>query len=230
MTTSSYAERANLSRLHQVHPDWSHQQLATSLGRSREWVKKWRKRLREEGAAGLPLAQVLQGHSRARKHPPAQTPAHIVERILRIRDEPPQGLRRVPGPEAIAYYLGQQAEQETEPLPVASCRTISRILKAQGGIAQRLPRVTQPVERPVPLSSWQLDAERHQHGACRSLRQAATRRRNAQCPGCRDLHSAGGARAGRFHRPDRLRVACSGAADPWQAQASHLGSRPALGG
>lgn len=157
MTTSYYAERANLSRLHQLHPDWSHQQLATALGRSREWVKKWRKRLREEGAAGLPLTQVLQGHSRARKHPPAQTPALIVERILSIRDEPPQGLRRVPGPEAIAYYLGQQAEQETEPLPVPSCRTIYRILKAQGRIAQRLPRVTQPVERPAPLSSWQLD-------------------------------------------------------------------------
>src|SRR5207302_9714090 len=97
MTTSYYAERANLSRLHQLHPDWFHQQLATALGRSREWVKQWRKRLREEVALGLPLAQVLQGHSRARKHPPAQTPALIVERIRSLRDEPPQGLRRVPG-------------------------------------------------------------------------------------------------------------------------------------
>jgi Homeodomain-like domain len=69
MTTSYYAERANLYRLEQVHPQWSHQQLAATLGRSREWVKKWRKRFREEVAADIPLERVLQGHSRSRKHP-----------------------------------------------------------------------------------------------------------------------------------------------------------------
>lgn len=157
MTTSYYAERANLYRLQQVHPQWSHQQLAATLGRSREWVKKWRKRFREEVAASLPLEQVLQGHGRARLHRPPTTPAPVVERILSIRDAPPQGLRRVPGPEAIAYYLHREAEQEAEPLPVPSCRTIYRILKAHQRIAQRQPRVTQPVERPAPLSSWQLD-------------------------------------------------------------------------
>ena len=157
MTTSYYAARANLYRLQQLHPQWSHQQLADSLGRSREWVKKWRKRFREEVTADLPLEQVLQGHARARLHPPPTTPTPVVERILSIRDAPPQGLRRVPGPEAIAYYLGQEAEQEPEPLPVPSCRTISRILKAHQRIAQRQPRVRQPLERPAPLSSWQLD-------------------------------------------------------------------------
>jgi len=105
MTTSYYAARANLYRLQQLHPQWSHQQLADSLGRSREWVKKWRKRFREEVTADLPLEQVLQGHARARLHPPPTTPTPVVERILSIRDAPPQGLRRVPGPEAIAYSL-----------------------------------------------------------------------------------------------------------------------------
>ncbi len=157
MTTSYYADRANLSRLQHVHPDWSYQQLATALGRSREWVKKWRKRLREEGTAGIPLEQVLQGHSRARLHPPPKTSAPVVERILSIRDAPPQGLRRVAGPKAIAYYLRREAEQDAEPLPVPSCRTIYRILKAHQRIAQRQPRLTQPVERPAPLLSWQLD-------------------------------------------------------------------------
>ncbi len=157
MTTSYYAERANLSRLQHLHPQWSHQQLADSLGRSREWVKKWRKRLREEVAADIPLEQVLQGHSRARKHAPGKTPIPVVQAILRIRDAPPEGLRRVPGPQAIAYYLGREAEQEPEPLPVPSCRTIYRILKAHQRIAQRQPRVRQPLERPAPLSSWQLD-------------------------------------------------------------------------
>ncbi len=157
MTTSYYADRANLSRLQQLHPDWSHQQLATALGRSREWVKKWRNRLREELAAGVPLEQVLQGHSRARIHPPARTPALVVERILGIRDAPPHGLRRIAGPKAIAYYLRREAEQTSPPLPVPSCRTIYRILKAQGRIAQRQPRLTQDLPRPAPLLSWQLD-------------------------------------------------------------------------
>lgn len=157
MTTAYSAERANLYRLHQRHPHWSHQHLADTLGRSREWVKKWRKRLREELAAALPLAEVLQGHSRARLQRPPRTPVPVVERILSIRDGPPHGLRRVAGPKAIAYSLRQEAEQEPEPLPVPSCRTIYRLLKAQGRIAQRRTRLTQPVERPAPLSSWQLD-------------------------------------------------------------------------
>ncbi len=63
MTTSYYADRANLSCLQQLHPDWSHQQLADALERSRDWAKKWRKRLREEVAAGKPSEEVLQGHS-----------------------------------------------------------------------------------------------------------------------------------------------------------------------
>ncbi len=55
MTPSYYVERTNLSLLQQMHPQWSHQQLAATLGRSREWVKKGRKRLREEVAFGLSL-------------------------------------------------------------------------------------------------------------------------------------------------------------------------------
>ena len=103
MTTSYYADRVNLFHVQQLHPNWTHQQLADALGRSREWAKKWRKRLREEVAAGKPLQEVLQGHSRARKHPPQATDALVEERILAIRDEPPEGLRRTPGPEAILY-------------------------------------------------------------------------------------------------------------------------------
>jgi hypothetical protein len=230
MTTSYYAERANLSRLQHLHPQWSHQQLADSLGRSREWVKKWRKRFREEVAADIPLEQVLQGHSRARKHPPVKIPIPVVQAILRIRDAPPEGLRRVPGPEAIAYYLGREAEQEPEPLPVPSCRTIYRILKTHQRIAQRQPRVRQPLERPAPLSSWELDAERRQHRACRSIRQAATCGRNAQCARCRYFHSAGCTGAGGFHRRDRLSGRRPDATDAWHAPAADLGSRYALGG
>lgn len=39
MTTSSYADRVNLFHVQQLHPNWTHQQLADALGRSRQWEK-----------------------------------------------------------------------------------------------------------------------------------------------------------------------------------------------
>jgi hypothetical protein len=51
------------------------------------------------------LEVVVQGHSRARKTPPAKTSLVVTQEILAIRDQPPEGLRRVPGPKAIHYYL-----------------------------------------------------------------------------------------------------------------------------
>jgi hypothetical protein len=104
MQIAYYAARANLYYLWQQHPDWSHAQFAAALGRSKSWVDKWLKRLREELAAGERLEHVLQGHSRARKTPPEATHPLVIETILSIRDEPREGLRRVAGPEAIHYY------------------------------------------------------------------------------------------------------------------------------
>ena len=157
MPISYYAARANLSSLCQQHPDWSQSQFALALGCSQSWVEKWLKRLREELAAGQPLEHVLQGHSRARKTPPATTPSLVVEQILAIRDQPPEGLRRVPGPEAIHYYLERDPLLQFFQLPVPSCKTIYRILKAHDRIAERGKPLHQPRERPAPMTCWQLD-------------------------------------------------------------------------
>ena len=158
MTTSYYADRANVSRLFHLHPDWTQPQLAQATGRSVGWVKKWLKRFREEEAQGLALYEILQGHSRARKHPPASTPPQVVERILALRDQPPEGLRRIPGPKALLYYLPRDPELRASQLPLPrSSRTIYRLLKAAGRIPTRRPRVHEPMERPAPLSHWQLD-------------------------------------------------------------------------
>ncbi len=97
MPISYYAARANLYSLHQQHPHWSHAELAATLGCSESWVEKWLKRIPRELAAGFPLEQVLQGHSRARKTPVSKTHPLVVQQILSIRDQPPEGLRRVPG-------------------------------------------------------------------------------------------------------------------------------------
>ena len=72
MILSYYAARANVYHLWQQHPEWEHATLAAALGSSKGWVKKWLKRFREEQAAGVPLADILPGHSRARKHPPSR--------------------------------------------------------------------------------------------------------------------------------------------------------------
>jgi hypothetical protein len=127
MTISYYAARANLYYLWQHHPEWSHPQFAAALGYSKDWVKKWLKRFREELAEAIPLEEILQGHSRARKHPPPKTDPLVVTEILSIRDQPPEGLRRVPGPEAIYYYLQRSSLLQLFQLPIPSPKTIYRL-------------------------------------------------------------------------------------------------------
>jgi hypothetical protein len=159
MPLSSYAARANLSYLHQQHPNWSHAELATALGCSQSWVEKWLTRISSELAAGLPLEQVLQGHSRARKTPVSKTHPLVVQEILSIRDQPPEGLRRVPGKVPIHYDLERDPVLQFFQLPVPSCKTIYRILKAHDRILPRGQPVHRPQERPAPMSCWQIDCK-----------------------------------------------------------------------
>jgi transposase len=88
-------DRCTLRAVWLEHPEWSKRELAQAVGRSKSWVKKWLKRIR-----GSPLEdrEVLNGYSRARKRPPAPVAPEVVERILEIRDHPPQKLGRTPGP------------------------------------------------------------------------------------------------------------------------------------
>jgi transposase InsO family protein len=148
-----YAARGNLRRLVRLHPQWRHQPYAQAVGMSRGWVKKWKKRLQE---AEPEDEQVLHSRSRARIHPPERIRQVVVDRIIQMRDEPPEGLRRTPGPKALLYYLPRDEQLEGERLPRSS-RTVYRILQQAGRIAHRLPHVQEPQERPTPMSHWQLD-------------------------------------------------------------------------
>jgi hypothetical protein len=67
-------------------------------------VSKWFRRLRQADPADV-LA--LHSRSRARHTPPVSIASQptVVQRILEIRVAPPGNLQRVPGPEAILYYL-----------------------------------------------------------------------------------------------------------------------------
>jgi transposase InsO family protein len=148
-----YAVRANLRRLMDLHPQWTQPQYAQAVGMSVGWVKKWKKRLQE---AEPEDEQVLHSRSRARIHPPERISEVVVERIIQMRDEPPEGLRRTPGPKAILYYLPRDEQLEGERLPRSS-RTVYRILQQAGCIVHRQPQLHEPQERPAPLSQWQLD-------------------------------------------------------------------------
>jgi hypothetical protein len=148
-----YAARANLRRMLGLQPHWTQQQYAEAVGMSAGWVKKWKKRLREAEPSD---EQVLHARSRVRKQPPERISELVRERIVQLRDEPPEGLRRTPGPRALLYYLPREESLAGERLPRSS-RTVYRILREAGRIARRLPHVSEPQERPAPLSHWELD-------------------------------------------------------------------------
>ena len=150
-----YAARANLRRLLSQQPAWTRKQYAQAVGMSKGWVKKWVKRLRE---APPEDEAVLHSQSRARTHPPERISEVVVDRILQMRDQPPEGLGRTPGPKALLYYLPRDARLAAsgERLPRSS-RTIYRFLREAGRIRRRLPHLQEPTERPAPMSQWQLD-------------------------------------------------------------------------
>jgi hypothetical protein len=148
-------DRARLRCALREHPGWSGARLAQELGRSRSWVKKWRRRL---AAAPPDDEAVLRSRSRARTRPPPTMARLAVERVLAIRDDPPAGLRRVPGPRAILYVPQQDAElQAAGVAPPRSTATVWRVLAEHGRIARRPPIAHEPLERPPPLTSRQLD-------------------------------------------------------------------------
>ncbi len=95
-----YAARANLRRLLRSHPNWTRPHLAQATGMSISWIDTWKKRLLR---APLDDEQVLQGLSRAPHHPQPRLDQQVVDRVLEIRDDPPENLGRTPGPKAILY-------------------------------------------------------------------------------------------------------------------------------
>ena len=97
------ADRANLHKLRIEFPKLTKSELALRLNRSISWIKKWLRRFREAPDPDDP--RLIYGLPRGPKTPPPPPNPLIVQRILDIRDHPPQNLRRVPGPKTIAYYL-----------------------------------------------------------------------------------------------------------------------------
>lgn len=112
-------------------------EILRELGRSREWLAKWRRRFEEVGAAGL------RERSRAHRAHPRSTPARIVRAVLAARDRLTRrrGRQRFAGSgaDAVAWELELDG---VRPLPAR--RTIERILQ-RAGRTRRAPAV--PHER-----------------------------------------------------------------------------------
>jgi hypothetical protein len=108
------ADRALLRRLLDEHPEWTQPQLAAAVGRSLGFVKKWIPRFRQAPAGDQ---SVLFGLPCRRKTPYPQTDPLVEERILAIRDEPPENLKRIPGPKAIQYDLARDPALQGRAVP-----------------------------------------------------------------------------------------------------------------
>ena len=148
-------DRSRLWQMQQEQPDWNHAQFAQALGRSVSWVKKWRSRFKTVDPAD---ETKFKSHSRRPKRAGSWIKPAVVKRILAIRDNPPEGLNRTPGPVAIKYYLHKQ---ETEAplgcyLPTSSS-TIWAILDNHQRIIR--PKPVEPEETVLaePLQAWQID-------------------------------------------------------------------------
>jgi hypothetical protein len=155
MEANWIAERSMLRHLLTLHPTWSSTEVARCLGRSASWVKKWRRRFNQTAPDDQ---QVLRSRSRARRTPPPSTPPEVVQRILDLRDQPPENLHRVPGPRALLYYL----PRHTAGLPPGvrlprSTRTIWKILRQHDRIPVDRRRPSKPLEQPEPLQEIQID-------------------------------------------------------------------------
>jgi transposase InsO family protein len=149
------ADRTLLRSLLLLHPTWTLHDYAAATHRSLAWVKKWRKRFR---TAPPEDDRILHSCSRARNHLPPPLDPIVIERILAIRDAPPAHLQRIPGPKAILYFLAHDPELHLLDLRLPrSTRTIWQILRQHGRIAIPSERRHTPVERPAPMTAWQLD-------------------------------------------------------------------------
>jgi len=151
------AKRAALRWLAQQHPEWTHQDLADALDMSHSWVSKWLQRLRQADPADV---TALHSRSRARHTPPASIVSQpaVVQRILEIRIEPPEHLQRVPGPEAILYYLHRDPTLKRTGVRLPrSQTTIWKILRQAGCIEEHRRRKPKPLELRQPGEEVQFD-------------------------------------------------------------------------
>lgn len=223
------AKRAALRWLAQQHPQWTHQDLADALSMSRSWVSKWFQRLLQADADDI---MALHSRTPPRHTPPASIASQpaVVQRILEIRLAPPENLQRVPGPEAILYYVHRDPalQQAAMHLP-RSQTTIWKILRQAGCIAQDRRRKPKPLEPRQKGGRSSVRSERWKSRAGFRRGQAATCGGDRQLRRCWHLHLVAPPGAWRFRCRSALRGGGSVFVRTWLAPDAHAFSMtPAL--
>ena len=149
--------RYRLRQLRQQHPEWSQVRLAQELGMSLSWVKKWQPFVMALEQESLSLADFA-SRSRAPKRVTRKVVPAVVEKVLSLRDAPPDGLQRTPGPKTILYFLHRDEELVGQGLDLpTSSSTIWRILDENERIVRPSPVEHEPLNRAAPLQEWQID-------------------------------------------------------------------------
>jgi transposase InsO family protein len=111
--------------IHLLRSGYQVKEVASALGRSASWVRKWRGRHAQDGWAGL------KSRSRAPCHNPRQMPPEVEQAVRRIRSE----LEAAQGAPDQLHYIGARTIQSRlvgEGLPPPSVPSIERSLRRAG--------------------------------------------------------------------------------------------------
>lgn len=148
-------DRTKLYDLKQQRPKAKACELAKEIGRSERWARKWLARFAEHEDK---VSQLFCSQSRARKTSNKLVSQAVVEAILDIRDNPPNGLGRTPGPKTILYYLPKhETVKGTEEYLPKSSSTIWQVLVDNHRIYRRQRSERQPEPLSEPMAAWQVD-------------------------------------------------------------------------
>ena len=132
----------------------TYRELAQATGGSLSWVKKWVPRLRPD----LTNDALLHRQASPRHYAQPSRSPEVIAKILDIRDHPPSNLQRVPGPQAILYFLRQAQPLTTTPVRLPkSTRTVWQVLTQYQRIRRPLKTDHEPLPPAAPLQHWQFD-------------------------------------------------------------------------
>lgn len=153
MTAAWFADRLRLYELLHTHPDWGTMALAQHLGRSRSWVKRWRRRF---GSPPHPDPLTC-----CRAQPTATTrrsgfSESVMTAILALRESLTAHLHRVAGAKTILYHLHHDPELVHERLP-RSATTIWKLLDQHQQIMRPPRRTHTPLDLPPPMTEVEID-------------------------------------------------------------------------
>jgi transposase InsO family protein len=147
-------KRNRLRQLLKAHPEWTGKQLAQEVDMSEGWVKKWRGRLKSAEPGDY---RVLWSQSRRPKRVQGKVTPALEVIVLSIRDDPPDGLQRTPGCDAIHYYLQNAPEVKRGEVPLICPKTINRILHKHQRIPKPSARQHTPLVRAAAMEEWEMD-------------------------------------------------------------------------